>query len=94
MDSDNTTNGLPPLLSREGVRETEVVLRFKLWHLPPQDRPPVDSFRSILDVYGAVEALQELAITQTMAACHVVIATWHKTEISDHLPSSSHTEVY
>ena len=94
MDSENTNNCLPPLLSREGVRETEVVLTFKLWHLLPQDRPPVDSFRSILELGGAVEVLQELAITQTMAEGHVVIATWQKIEISDHLPSSSHTEVY
>ena len=82
------------LLSKEGLRETEVVLKFKLWHINPTDRRPVDEFRSILDFADAVKILQNSAINQTMAEGHKVVATWNRTEISDHRPTSSHTEVY
>ena len=94
MDSENTNKVDSTLLSREGLRETEVVVKFKLWHLNPIDRPPVDEFRSILDFVDAVEVLQNSAINQTMAEGHSVVATWNRTEISDHRPTSSHTEVY
>ena len=94
MNSEITNTVDATLLSKEGLRETEVVLKFKLWHLSPSDRPPVDEFRWILDFDDAVEVLQNSAINQTTAEGHKVVATWTRTEISDHRPTSSHTEVY
>ena len=94
MNSEITNTVDTTLLSKEGLRETEVVLKFKLWHINPSDRPPVDEFRSILDFADAVKILQNSAINQTTAEGHKVVATWNRTEISDHRPTSSHTEVY
>ena len=94
MNSEITNTVDTTLLSKEGLREIEVVLKFKLWHLAPLDRPPVNEFRWFLDVADAVEVLQTSAINQTMAAGHKVVATWNQTEITDRRPTSSHTEVY
>ena len=94
MNSEITNTFDATLLTKEGLRETEVVLKFKLWHINPSDRTPVDGFRSILDFADAVKILQNSAISQTTAEGHKVVATWTRTEISDHRPTSSHTEVY
>lgn len=94
MDSENTSKVDPLLLSSEGLREAEVVLKFKLWHLNPIDRPPVDEFRLILDFGTAAEALQNSTVNQTMTEDHRVVASRTRTEITHHRPTSSHTEVY
>lgn len=88
----NTTDA--PASPSAGLHQTEVVLKFKLWHSSPFDDDPAEEFRWFFDLSAASEALQSSVINQTIAEGHKVVATLGRTEITDHCPESAETEAY